>query len=128
MNGHATLFREVNERIAELAVSWDRGALRGFLCECDARDCTQVIELTLDEYEAVRGHPTRFVVAAGHERAEGISVVARRDGHLVIETLGGLRREAEDSDPRSEDPAEQDVRRGSGLAETAGSLRSTTAP
>jgi hypothetical protein len=40
---------------------------REFICECGDARCTKGILLTSAEYEAVRGHPTRFAIAVGHE-------------------------------------------------------------
>jgi hypothetical protein len=39
------------------------------MCECGRSDCTGEIMLSLKEYEAVRLHPTRFLLKEGHEVA-----------------------------------------------------------
>ena len=101
----STLFREVNERISELADSWGADT-RTFLCECDRNDCTKTIELTRAEYQAVRAEPTRFVVLLGHALSEHESVVARRGDYLIVEKIGAQAREAVEHDPRAEAPAE----------------------
>ena len=59
------LFREVNERIE--AVSKDvppEEELMGFLCECDNTACTEKVNATRAEYEAVRAVATHFIVLA----------------------------------------------------------------
>ena len=37
------------------------------LCECGRRECFDLIELTLAEYEDLRRDPNRFAVAPGHQ-------------------------------------------------------------
>jgi hypothetical protein len=84
-----SLFREVNERIAELQE--DFGKTYGsahFICECSYLECTTRLELRLDEYEEVRSVRTHFVVAAGHADAENERVVRRTDRYLVVEKEG----------------------------------------
>jgi hypothetical protein len=49
----ALLFREVNERIAELLERWP-SAPGDFLCECDKTGCTRRVTLVLAEYRSLR--------------------------------------------------------------------------
>jgi hypothetical protein len=74
-------FREANERIE--AAADDMGLLEPvpFICECAARECTEIVRLTLTEYEDVRSNPRRFFNALGHER---LSVEA--GAGVVVET------------------------------------------
>ena len=95
------LFREVNERIE--AVSKDvppEEALMAFLCECDDTACTEKVNATRAEYEAVRAVATHFIVLAGHEDPEVEHVARRTERFLVVEKEGGAAQEAEESDPR----------------------------
>jgi hypothetical protein len=98
------LYREVNERIAELAEEFSEGEVRnpvGFVCECAAADCAEPIELTLAEYEAIRAEPTRFAVVPGHERLEIERVVERHAAYLVVEKREEDAAEvARETDPR----------------------------
>jgi hypothetical protein len=50
------LFREVNERIVDLETGYDRddSLLIGFVCECPQEDCSEMLEVTRGQYEAVR--------------------------------------------------------------------------
>ena len=59
------VFRAGNERIDALLA--DRHGTTPYMCECGDAHCFQMIDLTNDEYEAVRSHPARFAVASGHE-------------------------------------------------------------
>jgi hypothetical protein len=97
-------FRRANEEIEERAKGLDESLtleLMPFLCECAERDCTRVIRLTLDEYEAVRAQPTRFAIVPGHESdLEDEEVVSRNERFSVVEKIGEEARIATESDPR----------------------------
>jgi hypothetical protein len=101
-----TLFREFNERVEDMAEGFDlRGegdSLRiGFVCECGDLDCLERLELTRAAYEAVRRDPKRFVVVPGHEDMSIARVVAREEGHLVVEKIDDAAEVAIEHDPRS---------------------------
>jgi hypothetical protein len=95
------LFREVNERVLDLAS--DIGQLAGntqFVCECSRDDCTEQITVPLTVYEAVRADPRRFLILRGHENVQIETVVERTDGYLIIEKEGPAARIADRTDPR----------------------------
>lgn len=95
------LFRETNEAIERgLWPASQQDAVR-FRCECAQIDCHTILRLTLPEYENVRDHPRRFVVAYGHETPEAEVVLERHDDYLVVEKRGVSGAEAERLDPRS---------------------------
>jgi hypothetical protein len=95
------VFRDVNEGIARgLWPGEDQTAI-SFRCECARLGCNQLIELRRGEYEGVRAHPRRFVVAVGHQVLAAETVVQRRPGYLVVEKRGEAGGEAESRDPRS---------------------------
>jgi hypothetical protein len=52
-------------------------------CECGHSNCTGDIVMSLDEYEAVRLHPTRFLIKEGHEVADVVRVVGYGTGYVV---------------------------------------------
>lgn len=91
-------FREVNEGIE--SGRHERDGLVPFVCECGEIGCNAIVELTLGEYEAVRGGARCFVVAPGHgapfdvlrREHDRFAVVRKPDG-----PLGDL---AERTDPR----------------------------
>lgn len=83
---NAHLFRAVNERIHELA-----GEPLGeysFMCECDDETCTQVVRMTVEEYEALRQTTAAFAVLPGH-RHPGDEVVGRNETHVVVHKADG---------------------------------------
>ncbi len=94
------LFRSINERIE--AGTWPGGQseLTAFRCECAALGCNLLIEMTLGEYEAVRKHPRRFIVAPGHELPQAEVIVQRAETYLVVEKFGEAADVAEETDPR----------------------------
>jgi hypothetical protein len=98
------LFREVNERIEELSrragIADDDSLLPGFVCECSREDCTELLETTYQEYEAVRAHPRRFLVLPGHEDLEVDRVIERHKDSLVVEKRDDVNEIAIAHDPR----------------------------
>jgi hypothetical protein len=81
------LFRDVNERVEELAGPSER--IR-FVCECSHVGCEATVELGRAKYEAVRSDPTHFVVASGHNLPEIEVVVASHDGYVVVQKTNGV--------------------------------------
>jgi hypothetical protein len=95
-----SVFRNANERIEQHLD--DLSLLDGrspFLCECDDPLCAQPVRLTAAEYEAIRAHSRRFVLAAGHSAGDA-AVVERHDGYFVVEKRGAEGSLAEAFDPR----------------------------
>lgn len=96
-----SLFREVNERIAEVNQTFHVEGRSEFLCECSREECKEPISISIDEYETVRRAPTRFFVIPGHEDESVERVIERSDRYVVVEKFGEAADEAEDLDPRS---------------------------
>jgi hypothetical protein len=95
------LFRQVNERIEEVNESLGADEPTDFLCECGDENCTAPVSMTRAEYEAVRRHPTRFVVAHGHDVIDVERVVEENERFTVVEKFSGeLERVAAETDPR----------------------------
>jgi len=106
MARNEALFREFNERVEDVADSFDvRGehdSLRiEFVCECGNLDCLERIELTRAAYEDVRRDARRFVVVPGHEDTEVARIVEPCDGYVVVEKLEDAAEVAIRHDPRS---------------------------
>jgi hypothetical protein len=81
-----SLFRDVNERIAETADRFESTAAN-FVCECADASCTQRVDVSLQEYEHVRADPATFVLAPGHEITEVERVVAERGSYRIVEKV-----------------------------------------
>lgn len=78
------LFRDVNERIAESAESFDAEHTE-FICECSDPNCTHRVSASLAEYEDVRSEPTTFLLAPGHAEEDIEQVVADRGRFQIVE-------------------------------------------
>ena len=84
------IFREANEGIRSVAGDFEDGDRVPFVCECADPNCREVVRLPLEEYAMFRADPRLFVNVPGHEAsAHGwAEVVARRDGHVIVEKVG----------------------------------------
>ena len=96
-----SFFRQVNERIKDVADGLVGEQDYEFLCECSDPACTERLTLTTEQYEWVRAKPARFVLARGHTVPEVEHVVEREDEHVVIEKRGIAGRVAAQLDPRA---------------------------
>jgi hypothetical protein len=99
------LFRSVNERIQQQAISFGGTDAYEFICECSAAACVERITLTLVEYERVRNDGTQFFVLPGHEDVTVELVVATQPSFLVVQKDGAAGVLAELEDPRDGDLA-----------------------
>jgi hypothetical protein len=79
-----SLFREVNERIAESAEGFAADETK-FVCECADAQCTKRVDATLEEYERVRENGARFLIANGHEDERAEAVVIADGDRAVVE-------------------------------------------
>src|SRR3954462_1248788 len=80
------LFRELNERIYEMAASLHAIGPPHveFICECAREGCLDRIALTLDEYRDLRSHPAQFALIPGHELLDVEALVATGDRFTVV--------------------------------------------
>ena len=98
-------FRAINEGIVRGKGKRGDPERVGFRCECARLGCTTILEIPPSEYEAVRAHGRRFIVAPGHVVPETESVVDRHESYEVVEKHGEAGRVAAATDPRAEDDA-----------------------
>jgi hypothetical protein len=68
MAQNESLFREVNERVQEVADSLEIDSVREYFCECANADCSFRLALTRSQYENIRADPTQCVVLPLHLR------------------------------------------------------------
>jgi hypothetical protein len=98
------LFREVNERVGELTETLNTAMSRGdWVCECADTECFEPIEMSLEEYEALRQHPARFAVSPQdkHVYPEAERIVERTDRYWVVEKIERAGRLATELNPRT---------------------------
>lgn len=79
-----SLFREVNERIAESAERFAADKTK-FVCECADPACTERVDATLEEYERVREDGATFLIVNGHEDERAEAVVHTDGDRAVVE-------------------------------------------
>ena len=78
------MFREVNDRIAELGPGHPNGDFH-IVCECATTGCQERLLVSITDYERTREHPRRFLVVPGHTVAEVEDVVERHGAYDVVE-------------------------------------------
>jgi hypothetical protein len=84
------LFRQVNERLREVAESFSLVAERAeFICECGKSDCMEPVQLTLSDYERVRSNPRWFFVRRGHEARDLERVIEEHEDWDLVEKHPG---------------------------------------
>jgi hypothetical protein len=93
------VFRKANEKLGVKRQELDIGGLTPFLCECGDPGCTELVRLSLEQYEHVRARGNWFFVAAGHDADEGRHV-EEYDGYAIVEKDGVAGRIADEEDPR----------------------------
>jgi hypothetical protein len=99
------IFREANEGIQEAASTYDVLEQIPFICECADGKCRELLVLSMDEYEEIRGNPRHFLNAPGHVRAgQGAAeVVDERGRYTIVEKTGYAGEIVERLDPRGGD-------------------------
>ena len=101
MAQNETLFREVNERVEELAQELGPDVPYEFLCECANADCTFRLVLPIAVYESVRTDPRQFVVRPDHYMPEVEELVVKEDDYWIVRKTGEAGEYAEHLHPRS---------------------------
>ena len=92
------LWREVNERVRAVA---ETSAAVQFLCECASLECTEVLNLSVAEYERIRSSPARFPIMPGHEFPEFERILEENEEYIIVEKFGEAAEVAKSLDPRS---------------------------
>jgi hypothetical protein len=94
-------FRIANERTAHWEERHAAGRSELYLCECAEQPCRRRVELTREQYEAVRADPQRFVVLPGHVIPDLETVVESFAAYQVIEKPSALMELLLETDPRT---------------------------
>jgi hypothetical protein len=95
-------FRAANERIRDKAIEVEQaGGFVPFICECADTSCTELIQMTLSEYEHVRADPHTFTISPGHEASASERVVEDRGRFAVVEKKPPAQEITQQTDPRS---------------------------
>jgi len=106
------LFRKLNEAIEPMnsAQAWFEPSIPDWVCECADESCTEAVNLTAAEYEAVRADPTHFLVAPSLKHVVGSveRVVERHERYWVVEKAGAAGELTEILDERSDPDSARD--------------------
>ena len=81
-----SLFRDVNERIAETSERFDTGEAE-FMCECSDPGCAERLEVPLEDYQDVRADATTFLLDPEHVEPDVETVVRRRSGYAIVKKV-----------------------------------------
>jgi hypothetical protein len=85
------IFRAVNEQIRTIVERFsaaDDAEMFSFVCEWSRPNCIEEVSATLEEYRAVREHPTRFLILADYLDLDRERIIGRTDRFAVVEKLG----------------------------------------
>jgi hypothetical protein len=83
-----SLFRDVNERIKDLAESFGITDEIEIICECGQAGCSERFALPVAEYERLRLIPTHFAILPRHEIPSVERIVEETDRYFVVEKFG----------------------------------------
>src|SRR3954471_6889697 len=94
-----SLFRAVNDRLRDLndavAALSDTFVIA---CECADTTCIATLEISGEEYAAVRKQPRQFAVLPGHVYPDVETVVSESDRYVVVEKVAAAGELAEKLD------------------------------
>jgi hypothetical protein len=95
-------FREINERLESdlRGLPHAPGERFSFVCECGLRECRDLVELSFEEYEAVRSDARHFAILPGHEIENVEDVIARTERFWTIRKKADTAPVVEARDPR----------------------------
>jgi hypothetical protein len=85
-------FREVNEQIEATADRMNLPDPIPFVCECPEPTCTEIVRMSMDDYESVRTNGRRFFVVPGHQSTAVDSgageVVGETPEYVIVDKIG----------------------------------------
>jgi hypothetical protein len=81
------IFRQVNERIAELSADYEVDALE-ILCECADVRCSERLTIGVEAYRQARRAVTTFVVVPAHVLPKVEEIVAEGESYVVVRKHG----------------------------------------
>jgi hypothetical protein len=79
-----SVFRAANERLRDRLDALVLRGTRPAICECSDVECFELLQVSREEYRAVRKQGW-FFVARGHARPDLEHIVERRDGFDIVE-------------------------------------------
>ena len=99
-NDLAAIEAQVRGYVARPWAGGDPGeTVREVVCECGDPDCTELIRLSLEEYEHVRSSGNRFLIATGHYALNAVTI-EEHARYVIVEKHGVAGRIAEEDNRR----------------------------
>jgi len=80
------VFRNANDRIADMAAKRGWRDPVPFLCECSDERCLARLEITLEEYVSLRAHSEQYLLKPGHQLSGGV-ILEQTERVAVAEKL-----------------------------------------
>ena len=80
------VFRNANDRIADMAAELEWRDPLPFLCECSDKRCFAQLQITLEQYDSLRAHSERYLMKPGHQLSGGV-ILEQTDRVTVAEKL-----------------------------------------
>jgi hypothetical protein len=95
-------FRDFNEWIkASNERLGNHRPMQEYICECSDGKCRELVLLSTKEYEDIRSHGSRFLVAPNHENPEVDQILSEHERFTLTAKLPGLwEHMAVETDPR----------------------------
>jgi hypothetical protein len=75
--------RRVVDQFERFTVEWALPGPVVVVCECENRDCGALIELTVEEFDAIDREQDCFVIKPGHENAKLERIVERHSAFVL---------------------------------------------
>ena len=95
-------FRSINETLQRglHSVAREGEELAGFVCECARTECSELVHVPLERYEAIRGDSRKFLIKPGHDISAVEDVVEVGDRYAVVQKHEDVRGIVEAADER----------------------------
>ena len=119
-------FREANESIEAIAEALPADVRDiPFLCECADMSCTEILRVSIEEYEEIRSDSRLFLNAPGHHVAANgaAKVVEEREEYEVVRKIGHAGEVVERLDERQADEHVSEATAENALGQRPGSLK-----
>jgi hypothetical protein len=84
-----SLVRSANEAVMRNLSAAAAGGLIATRCECGDAACEELVQVTHEEYEAVRSYGSHFVIRLNHENPESSWVLRENERFAVIDVVVG---------------------------------------
>ena len=93
--------RKTNEEIEQAHHDDPPGRRMSIACECALKSCDRIIEITMAEYQEIRGDPRQFAIVPEHFIGDIERIVSENDRFAVVAKRAGTPADVvTETDPR----------------------------